>query len=483
MFKINKGEFKENKVLFVKPPDRFLENEFTYQQLGAHYLQSFLAEKGIQSDQLVLYEPSEVRKQRELGELTEINLEQLRMLFVGESEHYDKPFDKKIFENYTTIGLSVMTPQAPDAYLLSKLLNKEYPNLTTIIGGSHPRYYFGSVANLPEEIAFDFVVPQDGWIPMYDVASGAVKKGKKSQVLNGSLPLKDLPPPSRPVELMKKYNFSIAGVPAFHTITALGCPFTCHFCESGSEKLRKFSDEMINRDLETMAIAHKNLGHEKAAVMIFDDVGLMSPTQVEGLSKLIKNNGFTTWRAFTHAYMVVKHKEKLLGPFYQTGGRRIGMGLETGSQKSLDLINKRNGQPQKVGDHYDSVVIANELGIAVDAFTMIYPWEDENDLIETTKMVEFIANNPVKGFDNLGRQLKNHVDSTIMAPYEGTKFNEIITLGQLPGVKIKPNIDPGLLFYKGLKGGSGWPYKETRLPKERYEEEQALRNSFRPKYR
>ena len=33
---------QENKILFVKPPDRFLEDEFVYQQLGPHYLQSFL---------------------------------------------------------------------------------------------------------------------------------------------------------------------------------------------------------------------------------------------------------------------------------------------------------------------------------------------------------------------------------------------------------------------------------------------------------
>ncbi len=473
------------RVLFIKPPDRFMENEFTYQQLGPHYLQSFLAQNGIDSDQLVLYEPQEVRKSRESKEIEDLNLEQLNMFFMSgsNSEYFDKPFNSDLFKNYDLIGLSVMTPQAPDAYLLSKLLNKEFQQIITVIGGSHARYYLSSVASLPEEIAFDFIVPQDGWDPIYKLAKGEIKKGKKNQIINGSIPLKNLPAPSRPTPLMSKYNFDIAGVPAFHTITALGCPFTCHFCESGREQLRKFSEEMIDSDLETMMKTHKILGHKKAALMIFDDVGLMSPKQVEGLAGLIKKNGYDTWRAFTHAYLVVRHKDGLLEPFYKSGGRRIGMGLETGSQKSLDLINKRNGQPQKVEDHYESVIIANEMGIAVDAFTMIYPWENENDLADTTRMVEFIAQNPVKGVDELGRPLKNHVDSTIMAPYQGTKFHEMILLGQLEGVKIKPNIDPGLLFYKGIKGGSGWPYETTKLSKERYEQEQSYRNSLRPQYR
>ena len=45
---------RKNKILFVKPPDRFLEDEFVYQQLGPHYLQSFLKQYEIPSDILVL---------------------------------------------------------------------------------------------------------------------------------------------------------------------------------------------------------------------------------------------------------------------------------------------------------------------------------------------------------------------------------------------------------------------------------------------
>ena len=98
-------------------------------------------------------------------------------------------------------------------------------------------------------------------------------------------------------------------------------------------------------------------------------------------------------------------------------------------------------------------------------------------------MIEFIAQNPVNGTDEKGRIMKNHVDSTIMTPFQGTKFFEMIQLGELPGVKIKPNIDPGELYYKGIHGGSGWPYLKTRLPEERYKEVQSYRNSLRPDYR
>ena len=475
----------KNKILFVKPPDRFLEDEFVYQQLGPHYLQSFLKQFEITSDILVLYEKTEVRKKREARKNNELSLKQLNMLFLGANGNsLDSDFENSILQNYDIVALSVMSPQASDAYLISQLINKLFPHITTVIGGSHPRYYQTQVEALPESLAFDFIVPQDGWVPMYKIATGQIRKTKKSIVLmDNSLKLTELPAPSRPLSLMERYNFNIAGVPAYHTITALGCPFTCNFCESGREKVRKFSESMIDHDLMVMASVHQNLDHKKKAVMFFDDVGLMNPKQVEGLSDLVKKHNYTTWRAFTHAYLVVRFKEHLLAPFAESGGRRIGMGLETGSQRSLDLINKRNGKKQYVEEHIEAVKIANELGIAVDAFTMIYPWEDKQDLFETTEMVKIVAQNSVNGVDEKGRTMMNHVDSTIMTPYQGTKFFDMIQLGELPGVEIKKELDPGNLYYKGNNAGSGWPYLKSRLSREEYEEAQAYRNSLRPKYR
>ena len=240
---------------------------------------------------------------------------------------------------------------------------------------------------------------------------------------------------------------------------------------------------MIFDDLGAMSAAHDQLGHQKKSVMFFDDVGLMSPKQVDRLSSLVEKHHFDTWRAFTHAYLVVKHKEALLGPFTRTGGRRIGIGIETGSQRSLDLINKRNGKKQFVSDHYDAVTIANENGVAVDAFTMIYPWESESDLKATNELVEFVVSNSVYGKDENGRPLKNHVDSTIMSPFQGTKFYDLINLGKIPHVQIDASHDPGMLYYKGKNGGSGWPYLKSRLPRTEYEAVQRYRNSLRPGYR
>ena len=473
------------KILFLKPPDRFLEDEFVYQQLGPHYLQSFLNTENIDSDLAILFEKNRLNKDKTINVGQETLSDLSILLTKSDGNSYEKDFTIEMLSDYDVIAMSVMTPQAPDAYRLSLEINKKYPHITTVIGGSHARYYMKSVCSLTNNIAFDFIIPHDGWKPMLDIATKKVVKGfGKSNILSHEYKrVNDLPAPTRPIELMKKYQFEIAGVKSFHTITALGCPFSCNFCESGKEKLRKFSYEMINDDLKTMSLVHDEIGNIKKGVMIFDDVGLMNPNQVKTLSRIINDNGFDTWRAFSHAFLVDRYKDKMLKPFYETGGRRIGLGLETGSQKTLDLLNKRNGQKQNVAVHYNAVKIANEMGIAIDAFTMIYPWESEYDLSETTRLIEFIANNPVKGVDELGRPLLNNVDSTIMTPYQGTAFNDMLVLGELPGVKMKKNLDPGLLFYKGTGGESGWPYVQTVLGRERYEEEQRKRIKLRPKYR
>jgi len=460
-----------------------LENEFVYPQLGPHYLQSFLEENDIETDLLILYE------KRDDGfasyDRKDLDLNELNMLLLKHGgTSLDTKFDHAVFKDYDIVGFSVMTPQAPDAYTLNQLIRKTYPHITTVIGGSHPRYYQNQVVNLPSDKWFDFVVPQDGWVPMLEIATGKVVRKSTPVVLTSSLPkLTSLPPPTRPYALMEKYNFEIGGVPAFHTITALGCPFTCHFCESGIEKVRTFSERMIEEDLEKIAATQKSLGQDKKAVMFFDDVGLMSPKQVKRLSDVVNKYEFDSWRAFTHAYLLVRHKELLLQPFKDSGGKRVGIGLETGSQRSLDLINKRNGKKQSVAEHYEAVSIANSMGVAVDAFTMIYPWEDENDIEDTNKLVEFIVSNKVDGVDEKQRPMYNHVDSTIMSPFQGTKFFDMISIGALPNVKIDPAADPGNLYYKGADGGSGWPYIQTRLPRAEYEITQAYRNSLRPSYR
>lgn len=474
------------KILFVKLPDRFLENEFVFQQLGPHYLQAYLSQFGIPSDLLILFESASERKFRLLKGETSHTLSQLTMLLIENTGRFiEQPFNSSVFSNYNVVALSVMTPQARDAYLLSTLINLEFPNTITAIGGSHARYYLNEVINLPYEKAFDFVIPHDGWEPILGIATDQSRSEKKSQIISHKFSNlnKITAPPTRPIPLMERYNFEIAGVKAFHTITALGCPYSCNFCEAGGETLRRFSYELIFKDLQEVSKCHIELGRSKYGVMFFDDVGLLSPSQVEIISQLVKKSGFTTWRAFTHAFLVNKYKESLLKPFQLTGGRRIGMGLETGSQESLDLINKRNGKKQYVWEHYEAVRIANKLGIAVDAFTMIFPWEDEPDLEQTTKLIKFIAENPVEGLDEKGRPLKNSVDSTIMTPYKGTKLYDMINHGEIKGVKLKNDLDYSDYFYKGIAGKSGWPYEETILSKERYGKEQVVRNAMRPAYR
>ncbi|MCO4783808.1 MAG: B12-binding domain-containing radical SAM protein [Candidatus Cloacimonetes bacterium] len=470
---------KKPSILYIKPPDPYLQDEFVYQQLGPHYIQSYTNHHGYDSKMLIFY----VRDRDSGVEPTSV-YDLNMLLYDGDTEEYDGIFDENIFSEFDLLALSVMSPQAEYAYWISELVNQKFPDKKLMIGGSHARYYLDQVKALPPELAFDYIVPQDGWLPMLNLLERNLPDLGRSYVFSHKQDLKQIfTPPTRPTSLLKRYNYEIAGLKAYHMITALGCPFSCHFCESGFENVRFFSEDMIKMDLARIAQVHKELGRDRYSIMFFDDVGLLNPRQAQKLSNLIKQEGYTTWRAFTHAYLIVKYEDRLLRPFHESGGRRVGIGLETGSQKSLDLINKRNGKKQNVQEHYEAVKVANKNGIAVDAFTMIYPWEDLSDLKQTTEMIEFIVANPVDGQDEKGRPLRNYVDATIMTPYQGTKFNEMIQLGQIPNVRLKDKITSDLLFYKGTNAQSGWPYAETKLSREQYIKEQNYRNSLRPKYR
>ena len=125
------------RILFVKPPDRFLEDEFVYQQLGPNYLQSFLAEHGVPSDLAIFYQSQEARTERSTNPKRPLLLEDLKALLIrSDGTSSDEIFDEKIFLDYEVIAMSVMTPQAPDAYLLNKKIKQLHPGITTVIGGS-----------------------------------------------------------------------------------------------------------------------------------------------------------------------------------------------------------------------------------------------------------------------------------------------------------------------------------------------------------
>ena len=200
---------RNNGLLLVKPPDRFLEDEFVYQQLGPNYLHSFLKSHNIPSDILVLYERSDARQLRLDEPKQGLSLDSLNMLLLtDDGNSSDTPFDIEMFGNYDVVATSVMTPQAPDAYLLNNAIRNRYPQITSVIGGSHPRYYETQVKTLPQDTSFDFIVPQDGWDPILQIATGTVTKSSESTVLVSSQSkLFDLPPPSRPLALMERYNF------------------------------------------------------------------------------------------------------------------------------------------------------------------------------------------------------------------------------------------------------------------------------------
>ena len=147
-----------NRVLFVKPPDRFLENEFVYPQLGPHYLQSFLARHEIGSDILILYKRWDDNSRAESYDCREFNLAELSALLLKQDGTFiDGTFDLSIFDSYEIVGMSVMTPQAPDAYLLNKLIKKTKGRI-----GQDLVYKLGSIKTRRAL----------GWKPIYSIKKG-----------------------------------------------------------------------------------------------------------------------------------------------------------------------------------------------------------------------------------------------------------------------------------------------------------------------
>jgi len=127
---------------------------------------------------------------------------------------------------------------------------------------------------------------------------------------------------------------------------------------------------------------------------------------MEFCDSLIREKMNIYWEGSSRVDVVDK---EMLSKMHQAGYWRIAFGIESGSQKVLDLIDK-NITKEKV---MNAVKWAKEVGMKVTGFFMIGNYgEDESTMVET---INFAKSLPL-----------DYVQFTVAVPYPGTRLYSII---------------------------------------------------------
>lgn len=312
---------------------------------------------------------------------------------------------KEELEKYAPdlVGVTATTPLAMDAYLiLDYARSKGYK---TVIGGVH-------ASVLPDEAAShaDHVVIGEGEKVLLDIVSGA----QTGRIVKGAYTenIDDIPPPARNLLNMEYYVGKRGRMPTAHLfflqpgarlasmITSRGCPFSCMFCHNSWKGLpvRYNSPERVMAEISELKEKYR-----VSAIFFMDDDFFVNKARFKAIcSALIESRMNIFWAANARVTSV---SPETLALAKKAGCRQISFGFESGSQKILDILEKRSTVEQGEA----AVKMTKEAGLLVYGTFMIgNPTETRQDMQLTENFI-----------------LRNKIDSIgigITTPYPGTKL-------------------------------------------------------------
>lgn len=307
----------------------------------------------------------------------------------------DKLTDEAIESNHSDmIGIGGTTPTISDVFYVAKRAKKMNPEITVIAGGPHVTAEPESAMESCEYV--DAVARGEGEMTMLDLANGlAFEKiaglafRGNGKVINNpdralSSDLDSLPFPARGLLDMKFYtrpsrfisrNLSLRSTSIF---TARGCPYRCNFCAGPllfNQRVRFHSPERIINEIRQLIEQYDIEG-----IYFAEDMFLSDKARARKFMSLFKQNGFDKkikWFAQLRTNIV---DEELLTMMKFAGCAQVEYGFESGSQRILDLMNKK----VKVETNILAARAARKVGLRFQGNIIVgYPGEREDDFKKT----------------------------------------------------------------------------------------------------
>lgn len=297
-------------------------------------------------------------------------------------------------EKPDVLGLSVFIGTLPASLFAFKLTKERFPHITTVMGGGvfNDQLGFGS-PNLDY-----FLEKTTGYIDKIIIGEG--------ELLMLKLLRNELPPDQRVFTINdignQTLDLSASLIPditefelkKYFTIGAYAsrsCPFQCKFCTCPVlwKKYRKKSPDQVVKELSML---HKQHGYQ---LFILTDL-LMNPL-VSKLSKQFMESDLSLYwdgplRVCNDACDTEKTRQWRKGGYY-----RAELGCESGSQRILDLMDKRITVEQIRG----TLTSLAAAGIKTTTYWVIgFPGETEEDFQATLDLVEELKDSIYEAMNN-----------------------------------------------------------------------------------
>ena len=227
--------------------------------------------------------------------------------------------------------------------------------------------------------------------------------------------LDDLPLPNREAINMQNYLDTWKnnhGQSSMTISTQRGCPYTCKWCSTAvyGQSYRRRPAEQV---AEEMKMLKEKFNPD--ALWFVDDVFTVSHKWLLAFrEEVLKQDAIIPFECITRAERL---NDEILKLLKEIGCFRIWIGAESGSQKIIDLMDRR----VDVNVVKEAIQKTNGLGMETGTFIMLgYPGETEEDITETIQYLKdanptlytITVAYPIKG-TSLYKEVENKITSTL----------------------------------------------------------------------
>ncbi len=297
-------------------------------------------------------------------------------------------------EKPDVLGISVFIGTLPASLFAFRLAKKHYPHIRTVMGGG---VFYDQLGIGTPNLEY-FLQRTAGYIDNIIIGEGETLFLK---LLQGELPseqrvftLKDIDGrvlDLSTVEIPDVSDFENQYYTSMGTYASRSCPFQCHFC-SDPVMWGRYRKKHPKQVVEEFTRLYRQYGYQ---LFIMTDL-LMNPLVEELSEELLKSE----LSFYFDGPMRVCNEAALRENTYKwrrAGYYRVEMGCESGSQRILDLMDKRITVEQTRA----AVAALAEAGIKTTTYWVIgYPGETEEDFQRTLDLVEELKDDIYEAMNN-----------------------------------------------------------------------------------
>jgi len=251
-------------------------------------------------------------------------------------------------------GITCTTPTVTSAGRLAAEIKSCAPQVSTVIGGAHANAL--PQQTMQEFPVFDYLIYGEGENTLRELCIRHRDGGEDSAIAGlvyrdgGSVKMTELRPliqdldsipyPARDlIDYSTQAGHSSRGFSnkllSTELFTSRGCPFGCSFCaiQATFGRSVRFRDPLFIEDELQRVIREQHFNH----VVIADDTFTLLPDRAAAISEILCRSGIASWNCDTRVNTV---SLDLLRTMKRCGCEKVAFGVESGSQRVMDLIGK-----------------------------------------------------------------------------------------------------------------------------------------------